>query len=155
MFTDPSISAGSDWITGTDAISATASHEALEMLADPPPTEYSFNGARLMWAREVCDAVQANTYRIVGGWGAGAGEQLRAPAFFNPWADGPYDHLGVLREAVLARKGWLRDPRARRRATRARRRRFHLDFDDAVPAWQRRQKLEGWGRTYWRLALNP
>jgi hypothetical protein len=35
VFTDPSISAGSDWITGPDAISVTASHEALEMLADP------------------------------------------------------------------------------------------------------------------------
>jgi hypothetical protein len=34
-------------------------------------------------------------------------------------------------------------------------RRFDVVFDDAVPAWQRRQKLEGWGRTYWRLALNP
>ena len=37
VFTDPSISAGSDWISGTDAISATVSHEALEMLADPSP----------------------------------------------------------------------------------------------------------------------
>jgi hypothetical protein len=61
VFTDPSISAGSDWITGPDAISVTASHEALEMLADPAANEYSFNGARLMWAREVCDVVQANT----------------------------------------------------------------------------------------------
>jgi hypothetical protein len=34
------------------------------MLADPAANGYSFNGFRLMWAREVCDGVQASTYRI-------------------------------------------------------------------------------------------
>jgi hypothetical protein len=24
-----------------------------------------------------------------------------------------------------------------------------------MPEWQRALKLRGWGRTYWRLALNP
>jgi hypothetical protein len=105
VFTDPSISAGSDWISGTDAISATVSHEALEMLADPSAAEYSFNGARLMWAHEVCDAVQANTYRIVARGFRVPVSNFVLPAFFNPWADGPYDHLGVLREPFSLAKG--------------------------------------------------
>jgi hypothetical protein len=155
VFADPSISAGSDWITGPDAISVTASHEALEMLADPAANEYSFNGARLMWAREVCDAVQANTYRIDASGFRVPVSNFVLPAFFNPWADGPYDHLGVLRDPFsLAAGGYA----ILERATPTRERdahRFDVTFDDAVPAWQRRQKREGWGRTYWRLALNP
>ena len=77
------------------------------------------------------------------------------PTFFNPWADGPYDHLGVLREPFSLAKGGYA---ILERATRTHERdahRFHLDFDEAMPAWQRQQKLESWGRTYWRLALNP
>jgi hypothetical protein len=153
VFTDPSIAAGSTWIGGTDAISVTTSHEALEMLADPAANEFSFNGARLMWAREVCDAVQANTYRIVAHGVRVSVSNFVLPAFFNPWADGPYDHLGVLREPFsLAKGGYAvlqRDAREHDRYAR----RFHVTFDDAVPDWQRRQKREGWGRTYWRLAL--
>ena len=155
VFADPSFSAGSDWITGPDAISVTASHEALEMLADPAAGEYSFNGARLMWAREVCDAVQADTYRIVANGFRVPVSNFVLPAFFNPWADGPYDHLGVLREPFsIARGGYAILERATRTRERDARR-FEVRFDDSVPAWQRRQKLEGWGRTYWRLAVNP
>jgi hypothetical protein len=155
VFTDPSISAGSDWITGPDAISVTASHEALEMLADPAANEYSFNGARLMWAREVCDAVQASTYRIVARGFRVPVSNFVLPAFFNPWADGPYDQLGILKKPFSLAKGGYA---ILERATRTRERdahRFDVTFDDAVPDWQRRQKLKGWGRTYWRLALNP
>ena len=79
VFADPSISAGSDWTSGADAISVTASHEALEMLADPAANEYSFNGARLMWAREVCDAVQATHVSDRRARLPRAGQQLRAP----------------------------------------------------------------------------
>ena len=34
-------------------------------------------------------------------------------------------------------------------------RRLTVTFDDAVPEWRRRQKLDDWGRTYWRLELSP
>jgi hypothetical protein len=153
VFADPTISAGSDWITGPDAISVTASHEALEMLADPAADEYSFNGERLMWAREVCDPVQANTYRIVAAGRRIPVSNFVLPAFFNPWAEGPYDHLGVLKKPYSLAKGGYA---ILERATRTREvdaRRFGVTFDDAVPAWQRREKIDGWGRTFWRLAL--
>lgn len=154
VFADPTFSAGSDWISGPDAISVTASHEALEMLADPAANEYSFNGARRMWSREVCDPVQANTYRITAGGMSVPVSDFVLPAFFNPWADGPFDHRGVLKEAFsIARGGYAVLERAT--ATHERdARSFEVTFDDAVPAWKRRQKLDGWGRTYWRLALN-
>jgi hypothetical protein len=154
VFADPSFTAGSDWTSGADAISVSASHEALEMLADPAANEYSFNGARRMWAREVCDAVQANTYQIVAHGVRVAVSNFVLPAFFNPWADGPYDHLGVLQEPFSLAKGGYA---ILERATHDHELdgRFHVEFDDAVPEWQRSQKRDGFGRTFWRLALHP
>jgi hypothetical protein len=155
VFADPSMSAGSGWTSGPDATSVTASHEVLEMLADPAANEYSFNGARLMWAREVCDAVQANSYRIAANGFRVPVSNFVLPAFFDPWADGPYDHLGVLEEPFsLATGGYAILERATQTHDRDARR-FQVAFDEAVPEWQRRQKREGWGRTYWRLALHP
>jgi len=144
VFADPSLAAGSGWISGTDSISSAASHEALEMLADPAANEYSFNGARRMWAREVCDAVQADTYRILAHGLRVPVSNFALPAFFKPWADGPYDHLGVLKEPFsLAKGGYAVVERAT--PTREREaKRLEVAFDEAMPAWKRRQKLGGW-----------
>ena len=65
VFAGVSISHGSTWVRGEDAISVTASHEVLEMLVDPAANEYTFNGLRTLWSREVCDPVQSDAYRIV------------------------------------------------------------------------------------------
>jgi hypothetical protein len=154
VFADVSIRAGSTWVGGSDAISVTASHEVLEMLADPAANEYCFDGFHSLWSREVCDAVQSNAYRIVAGGMRVAVSNFVLPAFFNPWSDGPYDYLGVLDEpfslarggyAVLERAGGSRERHARSIGVR---------FDKAIPQWQRNRKLEDWGRTFWRLALN-
>jgi len=101
----------------------------------------------------VCDAVQADTYDIVAGGMRVAMSNFVLPAFFNPWSSGPFDHLGVLTEPFsIASGGYAIVERAT--PTRERdARRLEAVFDDAVPEWQRTQKLEGWGRTYWRLAL--
>jgi hypothetical protein len=75
------------------------------------------------------------------------------PAYFNPWAPGPYDHVGVLKKPFSLDKGGYA---VLERATKDQERygrRFGVTFDDAMPEWQRSDKLEGWGRTYWRLAL--
>jgi hypothetical protein len=153
VFAEVSITHGSGWTSGPDAISVTASHEALEMLGDPAANEYCFNGQRRLWSREVCDAVQANTYNIMAGRRRVAVSNFVLPAFFNPWSSGPYDHLGILSEPFsLARGGYAIVERATSTHERDARS-VEVTFDRAVPDWQRRQKLEGWGRTYWRLAL--
>jgi hypothetical protein len=153
VFAAVSMSHGSGWTSGPDAISVTASHEALEMLGDPAANEYVFNGQRRLWSREVCDPVQSNTYNIVAGHLRVAVSNFVLPAFFNPWAPAPYDHLGVLTEPFsLARGGYAVVERAT--ATHSRNaRRVDVTFDRSVPQWQRSQKREGWGRTYWRLVL--
>jgi hypothetical protein len=53
VFAAASISHGNGWAEGAEAVSVTASHEALEMLADPRANEFCFDGERRLWAREV------------------------------------------------------------------------------------------------------
>ena len=154
VFAGIAIKEGNTWTAGSGAISVTASHEVLEMLGDPAANEYCFDGRRTLWSREVCDPVQSDTYRIVAGGMRVAVSNFVLPAFFNPWADGPFDHLEVLKEPFsIAKGGYAVVERAT--ATRERfRRTIGVQFDRAMPKWERTQKLEGWGRTFWRLALN-
>ena len=125
VFAAISITHGSGWTTGADAISVTASHEVLEMLGDPAANEYCFNGHRSLWSREVCDAVQADSYDIVAGGMRVAMSNFVLPAFFNPWSSGPFDHLGVLTEPfdrtrrVRHRRTGDPDPRTRRPPARS------------------------------------
>ena len=123
------------------------------MLGDPAANEYCFNGQRQLWSREVCDPVQANTYQIVAGGTRVAVSNFVLPAFFNPWAPPPYDHLGILTAPFSIASGGYAivehaTPTHERDA-----RGLAVMFDPGVPQWRRTQKLEGWGRTYWRLAL--
>src|SRR5215204_2029256 len=50
VFAAASISHGNGWTDGAEAVSVTASHEALEMLADPRANEFCFDGDRRLWA---------------------------------------------------------------------------------------------------------
>ena len=155
VFAAASINHGNDWTKGAEAVSVTASHEALEMLADPRANEFCFDGRRRLWAREVCDPVQSREYKILTEDKRVAVSNFVLPAYFNPWAAGPYDHLRVLDEPFSIHEGgyavFQNTSEEQERFGRG----FGVTFDDAMPEWQRTLKLEGWGRTYWRLALNP
>ena len=153
VFAAASTTHGSDWVKGSDPISVTASHEALEMFTDPRANEFCFDGDQHLWAREVCDPVQSGSYKILAGGMRVPVSNFVLPAYFNPWAPGPYDHLGVLKKPFSLDKGGYA---VLERATKDQERygrRFGVTFDDAMPEWQRSDKLQGWGRTYWRLAL--
>src|SRR6266540_4864920 len=154
VFAAASMTHGNDWSKGTESVSVTASHEALEMLADPRANEFCFDGDRRLWAREVCDPVQVGTYKITAGGMRVAVSNFVLPAYFNPWAPGPYDHLRALRKPFSLDKGGYAVFQGAAADHERFGRGFGVRFDDAVPSWQRTQKLEGWGRTYWRLALN-
>ena len=154
VFAAASVTHGNGWTKGTEAVSVTASHEALEMLADPRANEFCFDGVRRLWAREVCDPVQSRAYKIRTDEGPVPVSNFVLPAYFNPWASPPYDHLRTLDDpfsidaggyAVYQRAGADHEKLGRG---------FGVTFDDAMPEWQRALKLRGWGRTYWRLALN-
>jgi hypothetical protein len=149
----PSLTHGSDWLSGTDAVSASASHEVLEMLADPVANEYSFDGFGHLWAREVCDAVQERTYSI-----GAAGESVPVsdfvlPSFFNPWASRPFDHLEKLNAAfTLDHGGYAMVERATTDHERDARR-LEPEFDPAVAEWRRDEHLHRLGRLWWRRQL--
>lgn len=145
---------GSDWLTGPDAIAGTASHEALEMLCDPAANEFSFDGFRTLWAREVSDPVQADAYRIEVGRKLVPVSNFVLPAFFNPWSEGPVDHLRRLKKPfTLAKGGYSVCSRAGADFEKEGRR-FDVRFDKRMPDWLQAQKKRGFGRTYWRLLLH-
>ncbi len=155
VFAEPSITAGSGWITGLDSLSSTASHEALEMLADPTANGYSFDGRRRLWAQEVCDPVQARCYRITAKGMRIPMSDFVLPPYFDRHAAGPYDHLRVLAKPFSIDKGGYALYQRSSAVDQKNRRRFEVVFDKSVPRWLRTQTLEGWGRTCWRLVLNP
>jgi hypothetical protein len=147
---------GSDWLTGDESVAATIGHEVLEMLVDPCANEYAFNGYRRLWASEVCDPVQASSYRIRAGGKQVPVTNFVLPAFFNAWAAGPYDHLGVLDAPFsIAKGGYAVCQKAGRVRELLGRRKFTVEFDPAMPKARREAKLRGFGRTYWRKALHP
>ena len=77
----------SDW-------TITASHECLEMLADPYIDLSVFAMATdttgTLYAYEICDAVEAEQYDVDGV----PVSDFVTPAWFEPAAAGPFDHLG-------------------------------------------------------------
>jgi hypothetical protein len=154
VFAAASLDRGSTWVVGSDAVSVTASHEVLEMLGDPAANEYCFDGDRSLWSREVCDPVQADSYRIVAGGTRVAVSNFVLPAYFNPWSDGPYDYLGVLKEPFTIAKGGYAVIQRASATHELDARAMGVEFDTNMPEWQRTEKLEGWGRTFWRLALS-
>lgn len=73
-----------------------ASHEALEMLVDEwvnLVVERKTPDGVELWPREVCDAVQGTHYEVYGVRVA----NFVTPEFFVDGADGPYDHLELLK----------------------------------------------------------
>jgi hypothetical protein len=155
VFADASIAAGSDWITGPDSLSLTASHEVLEMLIDPSANGYSFDGRQRLWAQEVCDPVQARAYGINASGMRVPVSDFVLPSYFNRNAAAPYDQLGVLTKPFSVDKGGYAVFQKALADHEKAGRRFDVVFDRAVPRWVRAEKLDGWGRTFWRRVLNP
>jgi len=153
VYAKPSFDHGSDWLTGTDSISASISHEALEMLADPSVNTFHFNAARLMWGHDVCDPVQEVTYGIRTNEGLVTVSDFVTPAYFNPYgAPGPYDHCKQVTEPFeILPGGYATVERAGGQHTKERHR-IDVTFNH-VPKWRREQKLLGGGRTAWRRLL--
>jgi hypothetical protein len=150
---EPSL-AHSGWLTGNDAVSASASHEVLEMLADPAANAYAFDAFGEMWMREACDAVQAYTYDIRAGGRNVKVSDFVLPSFFNHWAPKPYDYLRKLRKPFTIAPGGY--------AMRGKAGTDHKvegpalkpEFRGVEPL-RRAEKLHPLGRPWWRLEMQP
>lgn len=80
----------------------TASHEVLEMLADPAINLWAQHPNQTMWAYEVCDAVEAETYEI----GRIEVSDFQYPAYFEGFREtGPYDFMGKVSKPFQILKG--------------------------------------------------
>jgi hypothetical protein len=74
--------ANGSWLKGKNSVSATVSHEVVELLADPAACYYVDGQDDWMYALEVADPVQDDYYNIDGV----AVSNFTFPDYWNPWA---------------------------------------------------------------------
>jgi hypothetical protein len=94
--------------------SSTASHEILEMLADPMLSLCAQGPDAQIWAVEVCDAVESTGYEIDG---VGVSNFVKPGYFMPPKNPGPkpYDYLGLVSaplQILAGGYGQVWDPKA-------------------------------------------
>ena len=130
---------GGGVLTGSDSVASAASHEALEMAADPAVNLW-FPTARIpKIALECCDPAQGDTYDIDGV----DVSDFVLPAWFDLASSGPFDQLRLCTAAQQVRPGGysiLQAPDGTTSDVFAERRpaAHHLDFSHR--RWIRRQR---------------
>jgi hypothetical protein len=111
VFIKPTIQAG-------DLVSVTACHELCEMLIDPMATLWCEGPRSSLWAYEVCDAVEEETFNIAGI----AMSDFVFPAYFDLFRlkkprSAQYDYLNEVKRPFQLLKGGYSDVRHNRRTT--------------------------------------
>lgn len=109
---------------GAMSLSATLSHEALEMVANPYVNFWADLPDGTQEAVELCDRVQADSYRV----GGVSVSDFLGPRAFRP-GPGPYNWLQSLKSPFEIRSGGY----AIRRSGRD----VYPVFSEAVPEWER------------------
>jgi hypothetical protein len=100
------------------AVSVTACHELCEMLVDPMATLWCEGPRGTLWAYEVCDAVEEETFDIAGI----AMSDFVFPAYFNTFRlkkprSAQYDYLNKVKRPFQLLKGGYSAIRHNRRTT--------------------------------------
>jgi hypothetical protein len=116
-----------------DLVSVTACHELCEMLIDPIATLWCEGPRSTLWAYEVCDAVEEETFNIDGI----AMSDFVFPAYFDVFRlkkprSAQYDYLNKLKRPFQILKGGYSDVRHNRRTvekfgSRAKAKRFAME----------------------------
>jgi hypothetical protein len=93
------------WLKGANSVSASVSHEVVELLADPVACYYVDGLDDWMYALEVADPVQDDYYNIDGI----AVSNFTFPAYWNPWGTKSRGHkldqMGKITRAFEVREG--------------------------------------------------
>jgi hypothetical protein len=105
-------------IRSDDLVSVTACHELCEMLIDPMATLWCEGPRSSLWAYEVCDAVEEETFNIDGI----AMSDFVFPAYFDVFRlkkhqSAQYDYLNKVKRPFQILKGGYSDIRHNRRTT--------------------------------------
>lgn len=149
VFIQPILDAGGGILDGIGAsVSATVSHEAIEMMGDAYANEWTdmLDGREV--ARELCDPVEADSYILrlsISGLKAQVSSYV-TPAWFSEAGPGPYDHLGHLTAPfTMSPGGYLIVRRVGGPVTNV--------WGDKYPEWKVAGKAYPAARTARRMAL--
>jgi len=146
----------SHWLDGPDAVSASVSHEVLEMIADPGANTYAYDAFNLLWMREVCDAVQEHTYPLAVDGTAVSVSDFVLPSFFNHWAPRPYDFMNKLSAPfTIEPNGYAMVQHARPTDREIDGPRIEATFGPGLSKSRQAEKLHKYGRAWWRLEMQP
>lgn len=105
VFAKTILDAGGTVLVGALSVSGCCSHEMCEAFCDPGAQLWAtIDGAGTQIALEACDPCQAVSYDIDGV----TVSDFTLPAYFNPFAPGPYSYVGALTAPApfLARGGY-------------------------------------------------
>jgi hypothetical protein len=130
---------GGDLTLFGGSVSSVVSHEVCEMIGDPGANRWANDAAGTLWALELCDAVESDWYAIDGT----AVSNFVWPAYFNPFAEGPYDQMGLIAEPFGIAPGGY--------AIKSELGKVTPIFGDDYPAWKIAGKVAAGARTAARM----
>jgi hypothetical protein len=135
---------GGTWTKGANSVSCSASHEVVELLADPVCNYYVDGLDNYMYALEVADPTEGDSYNINGV----AVSNFVYPAYWNPWAKKrrghKLDHMGLIAKPFEVRENGY--------VVRYRGNEEHTVWGPAYPKWRiKMKKTKPNGRTHARL----
>ena len=90
-------------LQSSGSLSAAISHELLEAAADPACNRWVDDGNGTLWALEVCDATQGDSYTIEGNGAAVTVSNFVLPSFFNVYGSSPFTFIGASGEDPIAK----------------------------------------------------
>lgn len=141
VFVRPILAAGGGVLAGLYSVSATVSHEVLELLGDPPCNYWAEDGAGTEYAYELGDPVEGDSYDVDGV----AVSNFVYPAWFDPQAPttAQVDHLHRVARPFQMSAGGYVITRKDGKITET--------FGREVPQWRRHTKRHPASRTARRL----
>jgi len=142
VFVKPVLDNGGSWLNGSLSVSAVVSHEAIELLGDPGINIWIDDLNGKLWARELCDAVESDSYVIQGV----SVSNFLYPSYFNAFGKAPFDRLGTLSAPFTLAKGGYAVQMSSAGAKQV--------FGEEYPEWRKATKTEG-SRTWTRVAVEP
>jgi hypothetical protein len=100
VFVNPVLNSKGTVLTGANSVSATLSHEVLEMWWDPQVNSWFQAPDGKLWAGELCDAVEGDSYDILVSGNKVAVSNFVLQPFFDcePEKGASFDYLGVLKK---------------------------------------------------------
>src|SRR3954454_6733099 len=145
VFLNPILEHGGRWLHSSLSVSATVSHEVCELIGDPAANQWAQTARGALYAVELCDPVEADTYQVhLRDGSAVTVSDFVYPAWFNPFASAGsrFDHLGVLTKPFdIAKDGY---------AIQMTGGRVRSKYGRTYPQWRKATKRSSGSRTHAR-----